>query len=34
MLEQPAAFNRAAEGFLREALEAPFPFDRHGAGVA
>jgi pimeloyl-ACP methyl ester carboxylesterase len=34
MLEQPAAFNRAAEGFLREALAAPFPFDRHGAGVA
>jgi pimeloyl-ACP methyl ester carboxylesterase len=34
MLEQPAAFNRAVEGFLREALDAPFPFDRHGAGVA
>lgn len=33
MLEQPAAFNRAVEGFLNEALKAPFPFDRHGAGV-
>ncbi len=34
MLEQPAAFNRAVAGFLREALAAPFPFDRHGTGVA
>ncbi len=33
MLEQPAAFNRAVAGFLREALEAPFPFDRPGAGA-
>ena len=34
MLEQPSAFNRAVEGFLREGLEAPFPFDRHIGGVA
>jgi pimeloyl-ACP methyl ester carboxylesterase len=33
MLEQPAAFNRAVDGFLRAALAAPFPFDGHGAGV-
>lgn len=33
MLEQPAAFNRAMRGFLRVALDEPFPFDRHGAGV-
>ncbi len=34
MLEQPTAFNRAVAGFLRLALDAPFPFDGHGAGVA
>jgi pimeloyl-ACP methyl ester carboxylesterase len=33
MLEQPGAFNRAVDGFLREALTAPHPFDRRGAGV-
>jgi pimeloyl-ACP methyl ester carboxylesterase len=33
MLEQPAAFNRTVGGFLREALDSPFPFDRHAAGV-
>jgi pimeloyl-ACP methyl ester carboxylesterase len=33
MLEQPTAFNRAVSGFLREALTAPFPFDRSSAGV-
>jgi pimeloyl-ACP methyl ester carboxylesterase len=33
MLEQPAAFNRTVDGFLRQALDEPFPFDRHGAGV-
>ncbi len=33
MLEQPTAFNRAVAGFLRVALDAPFPFDRTDAGV-
>jgi hypothetical protein len=33
MLDQPAAFNRALSGFLREALVAPFPFDRSSCGV-
>jgi 2-hydroxymuconate-semialdehyde hydrolase len=33
MLEQPTAFNRAMAGFLGVALDEPFPFDRHGAGV-
>jgi pimeloyl-ACP methyl ester carboxylesterase len=33
MLEQPTAFHRAMSGFLRVALDEPFPFDRPGAGV-
>lgn len=33
MLEQPTAFNRAMAGFLRVALDEPYPFDRHGAGA-
>ena len=33
MLEQPTAFNRTLAGFLRVALDEPFPFDRHAAGV-
>ena len=33
MLEQPTVFHRAMRGFLRVALDEPFPFDRPGAGV-
>ena len=34
MLEQPAAFNRVLDGFLREALRPPFAFDRHATGAS